>query len=476
MKNIEYKKNRGMAFFVWGFLSILGLVCALAMQRYLVAALAVGLSYFVHAVFLTDHIFYNPARDYNFKFRAALSFNGAISCKKFTLHSSLPQCIDTCFLPIRVTSKIVGNLFDPYVELRANGVKSRQYFERGVKGLRYINLTLFVDSLVARSESIHFICRHCDISDGEFALLGFDNSSYSRKKILVIAPHADDAELAAFGFYKHAESAMIVTVTAGEVDASSYEIIAGNKTEAVTLKGRLRAWDSIAVPIWAGHHVQSVHLGYFCMTLKKMHEQPDVVVASRETDATSVQVFRQFNGRALVSDQRAENKWNNLVADLRELIDEYKPDILVAPHPKIDPHPDHIFSTRAVFEACEILNICPHFLLYANHSHHTDMYPFGVEHSDLALPPHFDNEIVADQLFSVLLSADDQRDKVCALKMMHDLNRPTSFKKRLRQLLQRLIGRSAMPYGNDDYLRKAIRQQELFFVTSMLELRKLFGP
>jgi hypothetical protein len=33
-----------------------------------------------------------------------------------------------------------------------------------------------------------------------------------------------------------------------------------------------------------------------------------------------------------------------------------------------------------------------------------------------------------------------------------------------------------MPYGDDEYLRKAIRQQELFWVTSLEKLKKEFKP
>ncbi len=472
----------------WIIIALTCVIYTIVMQCYFIAILIGILFYVTHALLWTDHIFYNPVSDYKFKFNSSLSFSGALTHHQFKLFSPLPANVDTCILPIILKANGLGFLFDPYVELRTNEIVSRQYFERGTNGQRFLNLTRLLESLQKINEPIQVSCRYCSIQEGDVTLLGFNNTSYCNKRILIISPHADDAELAAFAFYKHADSAMIATITAGEIDAKSYEVIAGhgagnsagniagqdNKIAAGFLKGRLRAWDSIAVPMWAGHHVQAIHLGYFCMTLKAMFEQPDIAIASRETGKTDVRAFRNFNKQALRSDQQGYNSWRNLLADLTQLIDEYRPDVIVTPHPILDAQIDHVFSTRAILTACEASNINPDFLLYANHNHHTDMYPFGVEHSDLPLPPHFESNVVAEKLFSFPLSLDDQRDKICALQMMHDLNRPTSFKKQLRQLLQRMIGRSAMPYGDDDYLRKAIRQQELFWVMSLEELKKQF--
>ncbi len=40
---------------------------------------------------------------------------------------------------------------------------------------------------------------------------------------MVIAPHADDAELAAFGLYSRCSEASIVTLTQGEIEAEHYQ-------------------------------------------------------------------------------------------------------------------------------------------------------------------------------------------------------------------------------------------------------------
>lgn len=453
---------------------MIGAIYAIAIHSYWIIFFIAILFYVAHALFWADHIYYDPGSDYEFAFNSSLSFECKLTRHQLKLVNPLPPTIDTCILPVKLTANSLGYIFDPYVELCVNQVVSRQYFERGVNGQRFLNLTRLLAPLQKSSEPIQIFCRYCNIQEGAFSLLGFSNAAYLNKRVLIVAPHADDAELAAFAFYKHADSAFVVTITAGEVDAESYEVIAGkhNKVAAGLLKGRLRAWDSVAIPMWAGAHVESIQLGYFCMTLKAMHEQPGTAISSQEMATTDVRPFRVFNKKKLSSDQQGDNSWLNLLADLTELVSEYQPDIIVTPHPKLDAQVDHVYSTRAIFSVCENLNICPDFLLYANHNYHTDMYPFGPEHCDLPLPPHFSNEVVADKLLSFGLSLNDQKDKICALQMMHDLNRPTHIKKRLRRFLQRIINRSAMPYGDDEYLRKAIRQQELFWVASMPELKK----
>jgi hypothetical protein len=487
LKQGIYKKNNKRFMFACLITTAASIIYFIRAESYIAAFFVGILFYGAHALLWTDHIFYHAASDYRFQFGSALSFSGDIIKHHFTLLSNpLLAQVDSCILPIQLQVKYSGFIFDPYVELQSNNIVSRQYFERGVEGRRYLNLSRFIELLQKTNAPIRIVCRHCRILEGEVSLLGFNNSLPTRKRMLIIAPHADDAELAAFAFYKHAESALIVTVTAGEIDAKNYEALSshtintGNdasinpKIAAGLLKGRLRAWDSIAVPLWAGLQVQSVHLGYFCMTLKAMCAQPDMAIASQETGMTDVRSFRVFNKRVLPSDQQGDNCWRNLLADLSGIIKEYQPDIIVTPHPLLDAHVDHIFSTQAVLAACESLHIHPNFLLYTNHNHHTDMYPFGPEHNDLPLPPHFSDLVVADKLLCFPLSAEDQRDKICALKMMHDLNRPVAFKKRLRRSVQRLIGRSAMPYGDDEYLRKAVRQQELFWVVSLARLKQLF--
>jgi len=60
--------------------------------------------------------------------------------------------------------------------------------------------------------------------------------------------------------------------------------------------------------------------------------------------------------------------------------------------------------------------------------------------------------------------------------MMHDLQTPLRWKKKLRFKLQSwLIGRELSPYGEDEYLRIAIRDNELFFSVPCSEFMQSMG-
>jgi hypothetical protein len=72
---------------------------------------------------------------------------------------------------------------------------------------------------------------------GEPVLWAFEHPDFRRQRVMVIAPHADDAELAAYGLYSQADEAWIVTLTAGEIEAEHFQQVGLNKVEAARLKG-----------------------------------------------------------------------------------------------------------------------------------------------------------------------------------------------------------------------------------------------
>ncbi len=198
--------------------------------------------------------------------------------------------------------------------------------------------------------------RFCTLH-GAPRLWAWVNPEYSKQRVMVIAPHADDAELAAFGLYSRAEKPWIVTLTAGEIEAEHYQQMGLDPVEASRTKGRLRAWDSIAVPLWAGvPQAHCVQLGYFCLQLPAMRATPDQPVASREAELSDIRLFRQFNPFPLPADVDGLPTWNNLLADLRQLLLTARPEVIVLPHPLLDPHPDHICAQQAVVEALQGLD------------------------------------------------------------------------------------------------------------------------
>lgn len=416
-----------------------------------------------HEAWFADHLFYSPSEDYAYAFPHGSEVPGLrLDAGRLLLDAPL-AADDTLIVGIELHSSWLGRFIDPAVELLGLQTPDRQVFERGVGGRRYLNLTGAADALAAGKLRVRG--RFCRIN-GQPTLWRFRQPDYRQQRVMVIAPHADDAELAAFSLYSQAAESWIVTLTAGEIEAEHYQQMGLPKAQAAQLKGRLRAWDSIAVPRWAGvPEAQCVQLGYFCMQLAAMQAAPDQAQASREAQLSDTRLFRQFNAFALPGDVDGAPTWHNLIADLRALLLKARPQVIVLPTPLLDPHADHICAHAAILEALEGLAWQPDTLLgYANHLHDNDRWPMGDSGAGVALPPRFDT---ADELVpcSFTLALSQQQDKAMALGMMHDLQPRAPFKRRVRRWLQQVLaGRSPSPYGENEFFRKAVRRHELLWV------------
>ncbi|MBC2654781.1 PIG-L family deacetylase [Pseudomonas sp. MSSRFD41] len=443
---------------------VLLLLAGVLVAWWLPLLLAVG-AWLAHEAWFADHLFYSPKDDYLYDFGdQARQIPVRLDSGRLVPESPLELAPgETLVLGVQVKSSWLGRFFDPAIEVAGGQSLDRQGFERGVDGLRYLNLSGLADSLA--SGELQLRGRHCRIRI-QPQLLAWRDPDYRCQRVMVIAPHADDAELAAFGLYSQADEAWIVTLTAGEIEAEHYQAMGLEPSAAARLKGRLRAWDSIAVPRWAGvPEAHCVQLGYFCLQLCAMQAAPEQPVASREAQLSDIRLFRQFNPFPLPADRDGLPTWNNLLADLRELLLKARPEVIVLPHPSLDPHPDHICAQAAVMQALEGLEWQPDTVLgYANHLHDNDRWPMGDSGAGIALPPVFDASS-ALRPWCLPLSQAEQYDKAMALGMMHDLQPRMPFKRRLRRSIQRLMaGRVPSALGENEFFRKAVRRHELFWL------------
>ena len=437
---------------------VLLVVLGIAVAWWLVPLLLV-LGWVAHEAWFADHLFYSPQDDYRYAFPSATpALPLRIRAGRAVLDGELAAG-ETLILELRVTAGWLGRWLDPQVWIGAD----RQDFERGVDGVRYLNLSGQREALCAGGLTLRG--RFCRLAaSGTLHVLS--NPDYAERRVLVIAPHADDAELAAFGLYGQAHEAAIVTLTQGEIEAENYEGLGLDPIAAARLKGRLRSWDSLAVPLWGGvPQSRCVQLGYYCLQLPAMAAEPQMAFGSRESGEADIRSARRHNPLALPGDTDGQASWTNLVADLVALLEHFRPEVVVTPHPELDPHADHVAATRAVLEAVAASAWRPEILLlYANHLHDNDRWPMGPADGGIALPPAIE-PLPADGLWSPVLSADMRLDKAMALAMQHDLQGPLPPKKRLRRLIQRaLAGRRWPATGENEFFRKAVRRHELFWV------------
>ncbi len=470
-ENAALKKKKRNKLIVVSVILILFIV-QLAMGWWWQAGLFLLIVWAIHEVLYSDHIFYCPKSDYtydldsDFETEAELKDARLRSVQIHIQQRPKDPKLNTWMLAIPLNAcSIPGKIYDPYVVITCGNKQQKQYFERGMKGLRYINLSAFSDELRS-GRTITLKPTFCKLISHQGKLLGFSNPDYSQKKTLIIAPHADDAEIAAFGYYSSASDVHITTLTAGEIEMEDFLHIYKQPENASHLKGRLRSMDSISVPLWGGVHQENcIQLGYFCKRLEAMEKEPDKEFASHTAGTSDTRLFREFNSRKLASDAHGKPTWNHLVQDLVELLDEIQPEVIITPNMELDPHSDHIYATKAIREAVCLSSVKPEFeLLYANHYRTTDIFPFGPPHSVPGLVPNFEMT-KPYSLYSFPLNKELQLSKIYALEMMHDLKSRVSFKKRVRNWLQRIIiKRHRFLYGDDAYFDKAIMQQELFTI------------
>ncbi len=441
---------------------LVALVLLGALLAWWLVPLALALAFVVHEVGFADHLFYPPDSDYRYAFPADTpALPARIEAGRLRVEGACGEA-DTLILDVTVRSGWLGRWFDPHVWLGDD----RQDFERGARGRRYLNLS--GQGAAVDAGNLRLRARFCRL-DPTATLYAMTSPDYRQRRMLVLAPHADDAELAAFGLYSQCAEATVVTLTQGEIEAEHYRRLGLDAAAAARLKGRLRTWDSLAVPLWGGVPMQRcVQLGYYCLQLPAMAAEPERPFGSRESGAADVREARGFNPFPLPADGDGQPTWRNLVADLAALLERVRPEVVVTPHPQLDPHADHVAATRALLEAVRECAWQPStLLLYANHLHDNDRWPMGPAEGGIALPPAFE-PLPADRLWSPTLEATSRLDKAMALAMQHDLTVPLPAKKRLRRVLQRVFaGRHWPATGEDEFFRKAVRRHELFWVREL---------
>jgi len=396
-----------------------------------------------------------------YEFAAADSATHAIRLSRIAdgIRFTWPRTVapwDTALLAVRSW----GAEQDPWVEVSVGELRIQQYFDANALGVRWLNLSGLRAQLAGGAEVT--IRTHAVTLEAEAATLRlFDNHLDLQQRILVIAPHPDDAEIAAFGLYADRQ-ASVVTVTAGNAGDMNYRASVSDPAEHYALKGYLRAVDSVTVP-WQGNisPERTANLGYFDGRLDAMYLSPAQTVPEVYGPNTDVARYRRANLSKLVSSAARSNSWQHLVEDLVEVLRKVNPGIVVMPDPRLDTHLDHEFTSVALDQALEQWRGNPVFLLYTNHTDN-NRYPYGPAGTVVSLAPS-DRHLSMQKIYSHPTADALQVRKLFALESMHDL--------RLSPDEQMTCSSAAIAHRPDyprvpevDYFRRAPRANELFYV------------
>lgn len=375
----------------------------------------------------------------------------------FTWNQPATAGWDTALLAVRSA----GAEARPYVDIDAGGARIQQHLDMNALGLRWLNLSSLRSQLTSAA-TVQIRAHGVTIEPGATTVRLFANKLDLRGRILIVAPHPDDAEIAAFGLYAE-RNATIVTVTSGNAGDFNYRANVSDPAEHYLLKGYLRAVDSVTVP-WQGGipPERCFNLGYFDARLQTMRQNPATPVSEMYGPNQDVVPYRRANiGRLLPIESRAAT-WNNLVEDLGKVLRAVRPEIVVMAHPSLDNHADHQYTSVAMFEALEAWDGRPTFLLYTNHASE-NRYPFGPANTSVSLPPWHASDVTVERVYSHALNPTLQVRKLFALESMHDL-RLSPDEQDTCDLpgVQRRPDYPRVP--EVDYLRRGPRPEELFFV------------
>jgi LmbE family N-acetylglucosaminyl deacetylase len=356
---------------------------------------------------------------------------------------------------------------DPFIEVSVGEFRIQQYLDPNASGVRWINLSGLREQLAGGAEVI--IRTHSVTLEAEAATLRlFDNRVDLQQRILVIAPHPDDAEIAAFGLYAD-RPASVITVTAGNAGDMNYRASVSDPAQHYALKGYLRAVDSVTIP-WQGNipPERTANLGYFDGRLDEMYLAPKQTIPEVYSANTDVAPYRRANLSKLVSGAARNNNWQHLVEDLAEVLRKVNPQIVVMPDPRLDTHPDHEFTSVALSQAMDQWQGNPVFLLYTNHTDNNH-YPYGPAGTVVSLPPS-ERHLRMQKIYSLPTAPALQIRKLFALESMHDLR--LSPDEQMTCSSPTIARRPDYPrIPEEDYFRRAPRANELFFLFNKAGVR-----
>jgi len=421
-----------------------------------------------------------PGRDDEFAFSRPLSVTTIrLDRDGFQLPAGI-EAAHTALLAVKLRCTLRGRWQEPYIDMQGDARRGRQYFERGLRGRRYLNVSaLLAGPFKTEGSRVELFARGLRW-DTEATLTTFAAPRVAGEPALVLAPHPDDAEIAAFGVYADGP-AWVVTLTAGERSPTKLSAAGVEEGLRSGWLARLRVWDSLAIPQLGGIPAdRCLNLAYPDTQLRAMSADPEREFLLACEPACTRAKLRSLNPLPRYQQADAACRWSALIAELRELVDEQRPAVIVCPHPWLDAHPDHGATTAALVEALRGARHRPTtFLLYSVHSLNASLFPFGESTGCIGLPPGQFPAPIADSLYSHPLDESLRLRKYFAIEAAHDLRSyphaglaPAAAL--LRMALRALAALvSGMPLAPSNYLRRAARPNEMFYVVDEAGLRRL---
>lgn len=426
---------------------------------------------------------YLRVRGYRAAFRAPARRDDSCVCRKphpkfnvladdagFDLPPGIAGSKQTALLELRLAATVTGSWSDPWIEVQGAGIHYRQYFERGLRGVRFINLSPLLHAPPGELSRVSLTGHH--LRWERAGALHVHSPPALEGDCLIVAPHPDDAEIATFGLYSQRDS-WIVTVTCGERTPTDLRPVAPSGEKA-RWAAWLRLWDSLSIPQLGNvPRDRCLNLVFPDDRLREMYCQPEQAQELACESSVGRRLLRARNSDPRFQHGGAQCRWEDLVAELTRVLEVTRPRTVACPHPLLDCLRDHVFTSIALAQALRrSAHVPDEFLLYVVHTKEAQLHPFGNSASIVSIPPSNGVEDVADSLYSHSLATEVRRAKYFAVEAAHDLRRYSEDGPRSLTGLARLLknelaafvaGTGARP---DSFLRRAPRPNEIYYVAS----------
>ncbi len=394
---------------------------------------------------------FDPQRDYAYDLAATDAQTVTVELDATGFAWPAVAEADTAFLEIALDSSEPA----PALQATRGATAVRQVFETGARGRRFLD----VSPLLKGEGRVELAGTGLNWTPGQARLFLYRNTPLAGRRVLVLAPHPDDAEIGAFGLYRDTQ-ADVITVTSGDAGGENFVVLFPEPPEHYRVKGWIRTWDSISVPFYGGVYPgKARNLGYYDATLRRLQAAPSVALPPLLAHLDDPAYYRKLNMDADLRARPFVGTWNALVADILWELERVQPEVIAAPHPLLDNHADHQFTTIALIEALAQWGGKAELYLFTNHALENEAWPLGDRDAMSGLPPTSRGELFFRRIYSHPVTPGTQKLKLVALEDMHDLR---AFD--LRDGNPAASDAERESWKTLDYYRRGPRPNELFFV------------
>ena len=380
----------------------------------------------------------------------------------------------TLLLEIDVKSTKLGLILDPFLSVTVGDCAGVQYFERGCAGMRYLNISQFSE---CKNAELSLAGTHLCWQAHNARLISMPNPGIE-EPVLVIGPHPDDVDIAAFGLYSNRRS-WAVTVSGGEVGTHSFGGAFSNNEEGRRLRAQTRVLESLYSPQIGGiPREHCINLGYPDGGLEELYQKSGCGSQKAMPNDLFTEL-RNLNLNPIPKRNLSGPSWNFLVDELKTIIEESRPGTITLPHPLLDLHPDHQFAGLACLKAIANVKNKPKILLYAVHTpgkgEGANIQPVGARNGMVSIPYMHHEQPMFDSIFSLPLDLETQNKKLLALDCYRDIREnedritpPKNTFDALRRAMQDVY-RYLVVYSSS-FSRRFVRPNEIYY---QIELDKL---